>query len=308
MVKAPDRLVIVRNPNSTRASHVDKDVISPLVRENIPFTVFETQHSETEANILDMRNAFRDGDQIVVAAGDGTKSQAMNAVLRDELSDVRFGLLPYGNYNDLGEKGSDILKIIEHRDEIRQIHPLTVEVNGEYWRHAPAYMTLGFTARIAEQFDDGPARDHLKKLPPHLRKFGNLAMLGVDYFKLREEKLPAFHTSESPVVRHAVTDILLLNSRRAGGIIRSTHDYATSDMFGFKEADVSTILKNIPYGVGSLMGDAKPDGIAATLTINFEGPSTVPVQTEGEYSQLTDVSTIHVHKKPSESLNIIRTK
>lgn len=298
------RLVVVQNPNSTGAARATDEVIKPLYENSVDFTLIETQHSDTEANIADMRRLFQSGDTIIVAGGDGTKMQAMNAVLREQLTGTQLGLLPYGNYNDLADKHLGVSEIINQRYATSQLNPMTVDVDGEYYRHAPSYLTLGFTALAASRFSSEDTREMIEHIPLHLRKLGNFAQLASSYFQLRSEKLPPFHTSESDIVRMAVSDILLLNSKRAGGIIRSHPDYAREDFFGYHEANVANIVASLPFGLSALAGHAIADPRRETR-ITFERPSTVPLQSEGEFMELHDVSEIFVYKNPKDILTIM---
>lgn len=298
------RLVVVHNPNSTGAARAVDEVIKPLYDNSVDFTLFETQHSDTEANIADMRKVFQRGDRAIVTGGDGTKMQAMNAVCREQLTDIQFGLLPYGNYNDLADKHLDIHQIINQRYTTSPLSPMTIDVNGEYYRHAPSYLTLGFTALAASRFSSEDTREIIKRLPLHLRKLANIAELAISYLQMSREKLPTFHTSESDIVRSAVTDILLLNSKRAGGIIRSHPNYAQEDFFGYHEANVTNIFASLPFGLSALAGHAIADPRRETR-ITFERPSTVPLQSEGEFMELHDVSEIFVYKNPKDVLTIM---
>lgn len=253
-----------------------------------------------------MQSAFKDGDTIIVAGGDGTKMQAMNAALRSNL-DVQFGLLPYGNYNDLADKKLSALDIAQRNFNTTLLHPMTVDVNGNYLLHSPSYLTLGFTALAAARFSEEQTRELIKQLPRPLRKLGNLAGLASAYFELHGNKLPPFHTSESEVVRKAVSDILLLNSKRAGGIIKSHPDYALGDYFGYHEANVGNIPASLPFGLSALVGHAIADHLT-DVRINFIEPSTVPIQPEGEFRVLDNVTSISVRKNPADRVTVLRSR
>lgn len=308
MAQNKNRLVVVHNPESTHASRVSRRVFDPLFEQGIPFTLHETAHSDTEANIAGMREVFRPGDTIVVAGGDGSKMQAVNAVERNrQQRETQLTFLPFGNYNDLADRNLSILDIANRKYDISSINPMTVEADGEYLLHSPSYLTMGFTALAAARFSEEQTREVIKQLPRPLRKLGNLAELATSYFDLHDYKMPEFHTSESPVVRKAVSDILLLNSKRAGGIIRSHPDYAREDYFGYHEANVANIPASLPFGFSALAGHAIADRLPY-VEVNFEQPSTVPVQSEGEFRVLDGVSNITVHKNPADRLTVLRVR
>ena len=300
-----ERIVLVQNPNSTRAEQVQAGVVDPLHAADIDFVSFVTKHPNIEDNISDMRDFFRDGDTILSAAGDGTGMQVANAVLREGHKDTRIGFLGYGNFNDLANGQRDPLAVLSPAAENFESHPLTIQVNGEYWRDAPAYMTLGFTAIAASQFGNSESRDQMRNMPEWAKLAASLGQLGVTYFRERSHYLPPFSTSSSPVVQRTVTDFLAINSQRVGRIIRSLPDYAAGGQFGHRTNDVSTIAKNIPFGLLSLAGHA-PAELASQLSLDFESPSTLPVQTEGEFTTLQNVSSMFVYKDPSKVLRLLR--
>lgn len=308
MAQNKNRLVIVHNPESTHASQVTRQVLDPLLHRGTPFTLYETAHNDTEANIADMREAFRPGDTIAVAGGDGTKMQAVNAVERNGLQqDTRLAFLPFGNYNDLADKNLNISDIALRNYSTAYINPMRVETDGEYLLHSPSYLTVGFTALTAARFSEEQTRAAIERLPRKLRKLGNLAELGASYFDLHDYKLPQFHTSESPIVRKTVSDILLLNSKRAGGIIRSHPNYAMEEYFGYHEANVDNIPASLPFGLSALAGHAIADRLAG-VGIIFEQPSSVPIQSEGEFRMLDDVSSIFAYKNPADRLTVLRAR
>lgn len=304
MSQTETRVVVVHNPYSTRAEKALSGVFNRLDEAGVEYTTHTTQHADTEANIADMRDVIRNGDTILSVGGDGTSMQVANAVLREGHSDTSIGLLGYGNFRDLG-KESDPLKLFDPTAQIIDSHPMTITMNGEYLRDAPGYMTLGFTALAANKFGSTESRERLSGRPEWAKLITSIGQLGVDYFQMRNNKLPAFHTSESLIVQTAVTDILAINSVQAGRIIRSATDYARGDTFGFRTNNVSSILPNIPFGLQALAGHAPATQMNA-LKIYFEQPSTVPFQTEGEYAELHDVNELFVYKDPSRVLRLIR--
>lgn len=300
------RLVVVTNKNSTGAKNVERSVLTPLREENISFDQFETPSPDTEANIIAMQDFFRDGDRIISAAGDGTAMQVTNAVLRSKLHDAEIGFLPFGNFNDLAKSHKARDPVALSRSSFTVEHaPLSVNVNGEYWRDAPSYVTLGWTALAAEQFGNGTSREAMQSSPEALKLGRSLLQLAESYFKNRHEMLPEFYTSDSPIVRRAVTDFIAINSPRVGNIVRSSKNYYDSDHFGTAEVDVSRILTNIPFGLRAISGRTPATPVGAT-TLYFEKPATVPIQSEGEFSFLEDVRTIEIGKDPRKVLHVLR--
>lgn len=297
------RLIVVHNPHSTRANKVQRDVLNRLHDTRILFDEFVPQSTATEDNIADMRDVLRNGDTILSAAGDGTAMQVANAVLRNEHHDSQIGFLGYGNFNDLSRDQRDPVKLLEGTPV--PLYPLTIDVNGQYWRDAPGYLTIGFTAIAAAQFGSTTSRERQQNLPENLKLLASLGQLGTTYFQERHRMLPPFHTSESLIVQRAVTDILAVNSPRVGRVIRAK-DYSAGDDFGFRTADISTIPKNLPFGAQALLHRAPAEALD-DIAVHFEQPVSVPIQSEGEFAQLTAIDTVHIYKDPERVLTILRT-
>ena len=156
-----ERIILVYNPTSARAKHIQTEAIEPLRSERIAYVDYATKYPDTEDNIADMRETFRDGDTILTAAGDGTAMQAANAVLREGQDQTRIGFLGYGNFNDLVGNTRDPLALLDPAAEVVDSRPLTIEINDRYWRDAPGYASLGFTALAARHFAKHSSREQL---------------------------------------------------------------------------------------------------------------------------------------------------
>jgi diacylglycerol kinase family enzyme len=300
-----ERIVVVTNPNSTRAGAVGRDVIRRLADERIPFTHISTRYPSADDNIADLTGKIHDGDKLISAGGDGTMLAVSNAALDSGAEGITVAPLAFGNFNDMAGKQTDPLAPIAPNAHRVSHTPLGIEVNGELWRYSPAYFTLGFTALAAATFEDQNSRERLHAMPRAFAMAANVAQLGEAYFMHRNELLPAFHTSQSPIVQRAVTDVLILNHSRAGRIIRSHTDYGQTAEFGYVERDVRRILPNLPFGFAALAGKA-PAKHLTDETLSFSVPSSVPVQTDGEYARLNDVTNIRVYKDTSRPLTLLR--
>lgn len=298
------RLLVVTNPNSTKSHKVQREVINPLHENGDDFTIVQTQTPDTEENIAHLRTKIRDGDRVISAAGDGTAMQVVNAVLREGV-DAELGFLPYGNFNDLARVHGLRNPLDAYSDvTTTELHPLTVDVNGQYMRDAPAYVSLGWSAIAASHFGQSGSRDKLRRYTRLASIIPSMGQLARDYFALRNEKLPPFHASHNLAVRDAVTDVLAVNSPRVGAVVRSERDYYDSNFYGYDEVNVSHILPNFLFGLQALIGRL-PAELRTTASITFENPSTVPFQSEGEFLRLEDVSTIDIYKDPSKSVSVI---
>lgn len=303
------RLVIVHNGHSTGADRIQHDVFNQLDLERIPYEVFSTPSPIANENIEAIVEHLKDGDRIISAAGDGTASQLANATLLSQRRDVELGFLPYGNFNDIArthlEKHGSVLDLLEATTV--DVTPLSVVLNGEHWRYAPAYLTIGWTALAAAQFSASESRAAIKRSASGLRLGHSLVQLAGNYFENRHNFIPSHHTSSSPLVRTAVTDLLFINNPRVGSIVRSAEAFYDSDEFGFAAVDVSSMWRNIPFGLKAITGHT-PTERFDDLEVTFEQPVSLPVQSEGEYSLVRNVEQLRVHKGLGQVLKVLHAK
>lgn len=306
--KNTEKLIIVQNPTSTRAEDIDKKVFAPLHQHDISYEVYHTQYRDTEDNIAAMREVIPDNSTVINAAGDGTAMQLVNAALRDR-KDITFGFVPLGNFNDIARTHADrnqtVLDILDA--PTTPLRPLTIERDGEYWRHAPAYMTMGWTALAASEFGSVDSREAMQDAPRSLKLAKSLAQLAGNYFTHRDTKLPAFQINNGHCFEDS-TDILAVNNPRVGNIVRSNEFYPSQNYFGMRaDIDVSKIFPNIPFGLRAISGYT-PLERAEQMSINFlDQAAEVPVQTEGEFEWVR-AREIFVYKNPNDILQVLHPK
>lgn len=302
-----ERLIIVHNPNSSRAKKVASEVFNTLDNTSTRYTAFETKSPNAEDNIADMSNFLEDGDTVVVAASDGTAMQAGNAILRSEHTNSKIGLLPYGNFNDLARVYGLSPNALTNHDSLgtTNLYPLVITANETYCRDALAYATAGWTARAAREFSEHDSRESIVGTPDAIKLTRSLWQLAINYFAHRNEYLPPFHTSRSEIVKQSVTDIVAVNNPMMGTIIRSDMPYSSiANIFGYTELDVSSFTKNIPFGLKAVSGHTPLDA-TEKIALNFTEPSTLHVQSEGEAFTTTETSTLTIAKDPSRKLNVL---
>ncbi|HET8884137.1 MAG TPA: diacylglycerol kinase family protein [Candidatus Saccharimonadales bacterium] len=303
--KKHEHLFIVYNPNSTGAATVEEQVFDPLDEQGIRYEVYDTKSPDTEENIADMQQIPSDAD-VIVAAGDGTAMQITNAAQRGK-KDWTIGFTPHGNFSDQAYTHAshqhDVLDLLNAPTV--DVAPMTIEVDGEYWRHAPSYMTIGWSAIAASQFGDHESRDVMKNTPKALKLARSLAQLAENYYKNRKTFLPPFAVNGDN--QDNMTDIMAVNGPRVAGIIRSQDTYYDKPYFGAKaDIDVSHILPNIPFGLKALSGHTPLERVES-MNIAFEEAARIPVQTEGEFQWL-DAQNIYVYKNPNDRLQIRHPK
>lgn len=305
-----ERILVVHNTKSTRSKQVHEGVFDRLDDAGVGYVPIQTISPDFDENVNYLREQIRDGDTVISAAGDGTGSQIQNAVLDGGKDGVRLGFLGYGNFNDLAHAyngrrlGRDVMALIGDDTSLVDVYPLDISVNGSHWRFAPGYATAGWTAKAASGFGDMAFREQMKNMPEALKLAASIGHLAFDYFQNRNRHLPEFHTSESPIVRHAVTDVIALNNPVMARLLRLAGRPYMGEEFAYKESDVSGVLKNVPYLISTVLGGNMPSRSTGGTELIFEQPSVVPIQTEGEFVELGGVQSINFGKSNS-SVSVI---
>ena len=310
--KHPESIVLITNPNSTRSATVEQAVTQPLQayvdEHSLDFTHIQTKFRSAEDNVKDLMDRLPDEAHVLSAAGDGTAEQLVNAALRSE-KDLTLGLLPYGNFNDMAsahmDKKQTVLDVLHA--PTTELRPMTVAVNGEYWRHAPAYVTLGLTARIAAGFDSPESRKVMKAASRPERVVRRLSQAVSDYFRYSQQALPAFRINDGEVVTDS-TDVAASNNEVAAGMIRAQDTYYGDPYFGARaDLNMGNIFEAASFGALSLAGHSPLERTEA-LRLSFEKASDIPIQTGGEFQQLHNVHEIFVYKNPKDILKVLHPK
>lgn len=298
-------LVIVQNPYSTRHREVQAGVFDRLDTVGIAYDTITTRFSQAKDNIKDLADRLPNDAHIISAAGDGTSTQVVNAGLRAELDNAVYSFIGYGNCNDLARGERNPLAVLQGDHHTVTHQPLSVEVNGELWRYAPGYMTLGLTALIASSFAGAASRERLRHTPPRTKLVRSIGQVATTYLRAHDTYLPPFTTNLSTIEQTNLTDVMMINSQCMGRLIRSSIDYPQTDFFGYRQADFSSIWKNIPFVCSAIAGHTPAEKIT-DITLTFREPATILAQTEGEHAALPAVSTIRAYKDPAKAIRVVR--
>ena len=299
------KLVIVQNPYSTRHREVQAGVFDRLDAAGITYDTITTRFSQAKDNIKYLADRLPDDAHIISAAGDGTSTQVVNAGLRAELDGAMYSFIGYGNCNDLARGQRDPLPLLQASHSIITHQPLSIEVNGEPWRYAPGYMTLGLTALIASGFASTASRERMRHTPPHTKLVRSMGQVATTYLRAHSTFLPPFTTNLSTIEQTNLTDVMMINSQCMGRMIRSSIDYPQTDFFGYHQADFSSVWKNIPFAYSAVTGHTPAERITE-ITLNFRKPATILAQTEGEHAVLPAVSTIRAYKDLAKAIRVVR--
>lgn len=229
----------------------------------------------------------------------------VNAGLRAELDGTVYSFIGYGNCNDLARGERNPLVVLQANRRIITHQPLSVEVNGELWRYTPGYMTLGLTALIASGFASTASRERMRRTPPHTKLVRSMGQVATTYLCAHDTYLPPFTTNLSTEEQAGLTDVMIINNQRMGRVIRSSIDYPQTDFFGYRQADFSSVWKNIPFACSAITGHTPAERITE-ITLTFCEPATILAQTEGEHAALPAVSTIRAYKDPAKAIRVVR--
>ena len=308
-----ERLVVIHNPNSTHGRAVDREVLQRLGDAGLNFVRLPSVSPEYDDNVDAFGKGIREGDRLIVAAGDGTISQVANAVVQAEQSDVIMAVEPYGNFNDMAawfngsESTIDPVILASPTAPTEQVVPMKVELDDRLWRHSLGYTTLGWTAAATELFMAGEFRELLKTQHKHMVTARSMVGLFKEYYSRRRTMaLPHYTLNNAKEYHTGITDIVAMNTGRMGRVIRRNNVQPRSPNFAYAELDVSTLYRNAGF-LGMAALGRMPATIAAAQRLEFIQPTSVPIQTEGEFAQET-VAAVTISKDTQTSLQVVNLR
>ncbi len=302
------RLVIIYSPRSARAKLVQEMVFDKLDQAGYSYEKLEVLQAPLEDNINHLAPKLQPNDLILSSAGDGSAHAIMNSVMAADLPGVSLGFLGFGNFNDAAHaftKKNSIRDPLTFLSSVNKslAYPIDLYMNNQKLRSSLLYITLGWTARAANRFDDPAVRMKLRKGSTSLPK--NLLDLGIYYFRTRTSSLlPSFSIGGTSYEK--VTDVIIANGPTVARLFKTGNPYYFADKFLVRMLDVSGLIMNIPFlflAMANRMSGDKLDSI----TLNFKSPSTVPVQCDGEVVILEGVNSISI-KKSAKPIQILTNK
>ena len=304
----PESLVIVTNPNSTKAKSVEAEVLYPLEENGIDFTRFITRFHSAGDNVKDFLDRLPENSKVISAAGDGTAEQLATAALQKE--GLSLGILPYGNYNDTAlshmDKNQTVLDFV--KDDVQHVDrkPMTIEVNGEHVSETFSYATFGLTAHIAAGFHDGASRERMRTASPLQRSILRYGQAGLGYLKYGDT-LPDFRVDDGET-QSGRTDLAFSNNPTVARLLRFNDTYFNKDYFGARtDLNMKSVHDLATFGLPSLFGKAPLDR-ADAMRVKFEQTARqLPFQSGGEYQEI-DTDSIYVYKDPSKKVTYLHPK
>jgi len=300
--------MIVYNPRSSRFGQVRDEVLAAS-RKLKGWTVgkFEVVDTDVDDNAARLAKVLDDEDLVVSAGGDGTATIALNGVMLSKAEGVKFGVLGYGNFNDIartfGTKNlAEIVDVVEGKSgRVAEAWGLECLVDDKHWRWGMCYFTIGLFAEATEVFDEGK---HRKKLQSGRKgvMFSWKILVGW-YFRNRKRVfIPKFKLNGRGVPKD-VTDYVALNGKSMAQVMKGGSWYLGKETFLSLMGRLSSFWR-----LASLMSKSILRRVPGAETrgdvLEFAEPADVEIQAEGEYKKLERVSKIEI-RKAKKSIKVV---
>ena len=329
------RLLLIYNPNSSNYRRVKKDVLDRKAEifKDYELAEYTIKKIGFENNVKNLKAEIKDGDLCFALGGDATAAITANAILESS-KDATLAVLPYGNFNDLARTlgtmklsdfvaGNGLLRAFRsaaarelarepHGDgserrgpqgAISALYPLEIYVDGQFWRYATCYVTIGMTAAAVELFDEPKFRKYMQK--GHKSSWRSYVALAKWYFKNRHKKifLPEFTINGKPTVKKA-SDYAALSGKSMCRVMKGRYDWQKPAVFRSKALKTISFPRLFMLMARSILIRTPGDDTKGDK-LEFKNPATVELQAEGEYQIFENVKTIEV-KKGTKCLKVIK--
>ena len=298
------RLILVYNPNSSNYRRVKKDVLDNRAEifKDYKLDEYTVEKIGFDMNVKNLTKIIKDGDILLALGGDATAAITANAILHSE-KDATLAVLPYGNFNDLARTlGTMKLKDLNLGSKPIKLYPLGIYVDGEFWRYATCYVTIGMTAEAVELFDNPKFRKYMQK--GHKSSWRSYLELAKWYFKNRKKKvfLPEFTINGKKTVKRA-SDYAAVSGKSMCRVMKGGEDYKKPEIFRSKALKTISFPRLFMLMARSILHRTPGDETTGDI-LEFKEPATVELQAEGEYQIFKDIHTIEV-KKEGKCLKVI---
>lgn len=295
------RLLVCYNPRSSHHAAIADEVLA-VVRSLPGWMVgrYEVRPTTFEDNVKNIVQLLNDGDLVVAAGGDGTAAIVINSIMQSN-KDVALGALGYGNFNDIatmlgrvhGRLG--VMDIIQKfsGDEVGQIFPLEIKINGKHWRYAPSYMTIGMFAESTEVFESEKVRKKLRT-GRKSRVFSILQLAKWYFGKGKRSRLPGGSLNGMAWAK-GTTDYIALNGATMAAVMKGGNYYLRPEGFISGTARLGNFFRLAKFMLTS-MAERVPGEVSKKDVLEFTKPSEVELHAEGEYEKMSGVLKIEVGK------------
>lgn len=298
------RLVIVYNPRSSRYAEVEREVLgeADILGEYL-VEKYEVKKIPLEENVARLAKILKDDDVVISAGGDATGVICANGILESG-KDATLVALPYGNFNDLARTlGVETLKgAFSEKVRNSRLYPLEIIVDGEIFRYATCYATIGMMADSVKIYDAPSLRRKLKT------RFGRAVISYTDltkwYFKNRHRKvfLPQFYLN-GRLQDAKVSDYVAVNGRYIARVLKGGEYYHSKKVFCRKVDGLTRFWRLVKFMIGGMVYHVRGDEATDDI-LEFMRPAKVEIQAEGEYRVFENVKKIEI-KKSDKYLKVI---
>ena len=327
------QLFILYNPNSSRFSDVKKEVLNRQ-KDLRGYLVgkYEVEKTDVDKNAAKFAKLLKDGDFVIAAGGDATGVIAVNAILKSE-KDVTLAVLPFGNFNDLSRtlgtsSFESISPCIGDQDSFfeggpergsarssagrpwrwagrtrpekkesgsrQNYYPLEIYVDGNFFRYATCYVTIGMMGEAVKLYDSPSVR---KKLKTNFgRKISSYTSLASWYFKNRHKKvfLPEFKLN-GKLQSKKTSDYAAINGKYMARVMKGGDYYKKPKTFLHETDRLTNFWRLFKLMAKSILSHI-PGTITESDILEFLEPSSIEIQAEGEYKTFDNVKKIEIRK------------
>lgn len=304
------RVLIVYNLRSSRFKDVKAEVLDVLSDpaamhkmglNGVMVGKYEVKRTNIEDNVAQLAKVIRDGDLLLAVGGDATAAIAANSILTAS-KDATLAVLPYGNFNDLART----LKTKKLKDvfssKAAKLWPLEIMVDGEHFRFATCYVTIGMMAEATELFDNKKVRKHLQK--GRKSSWRSYPQLAGWYFKNRHKKvfLPEFSLNGN-LQPKKTSDYTAVNGRLMAKVMKGGMWFLGSENFWSGTGRLTNFFRLSNLMAKSILHRV-PGKTTKRDVLEFVEPARVEIQAEGEYKLFENVNKIEI-KKAKQYLKVI---
>lgn len=290
------RLIIVYNPRSSRFIDVEKEILTPA--KNLKGYIigkYKVENTDVDQNADKFAKIIKDGDLVVSAGGDATGIIASNGIIKSG-KDATLAVLPYGNFNDLSRTlGTKTLTdALSPESTVKKLYPLEIIVDGEFFRYATCYVTIGMTAEACELFDEPKFRKSMQK--GHKSSWRSYLALAKWYFKNRHKKIfiPEF-TLNGKKTAKGISDYCALSGKSMCRVMKGGDDYLKPKVFRSENCRLTNLWRLTKLMVAAIF-TRTPGTPTTDDVLEFTNPATVELQAEGEYRTFKDIKSIEIKK------------
>ena len=300
-------LIIVYNPRSSKHAKIEKEVLKPAQKlGGYAVGKFEIKQVPVNENAKNLAKILEDGDLILVAGGDGSAAVGVNACMLAKTAEknTTLAVLGYGNFNDtartLGTKNLSQVIMDFESGNTQTLFPLEARVDGEFFRFAACYFSVGLFAESTEVFNAPETREKLKRGNKGL--VFSIKTLASWYFKnhkkdflakdIQLNDIPMNHKKVKKSGRvnefsgNFATDVLFVNGKTVAKIMKGGDFWLSPDEFRLSVGRFKKLKNLIAFMTKAILHKIPGRKVNKEAKIDFSAPEEFEIQAEGEYQKI----------------------